>query len=124
MRLSVKCALLTLALAVSLPAMSAGLPNYYPAAFDRWGVIDALDLDNQMIVMNDIHIHVARDLQVHTPNTRFATADSLKRGMKIGFGTTGSRGLTGPVTEVWVLPASYTPPRSQPNETAGRNDRD
>jgi hypothetical protein len=117
MRLSIKYAVLALGLAASLPAMSGSLPDYYPAKFDRWGVIDALDLGNQIIVVNDAQIHVARDLQVHTLNTRFATARTLTRGMKIGFGTTGSRGLTGPVTEVWVLPVGYIPSRRDPEES-------
>lgn len=101
------------AMALSLPAISANLPEYYPAVFDRWGMIDQIDLDHQIIVVNDINIHVARDLQVHTVNTRFATAQTLKPGIKIGFGTTGSRATTGTVAEVWILPADYTPSQSE-----------
>lgn len=104
-----KLALLAGALALSLPAFAAGLPDYYPERFDRWGVIDQLDLDNHIVVINDVSIRVAPDLRVYTVNTRSATQQSLKPGMKIGFGTTGSRALSGAVAEVWVLPADYTP---------------
>lgn len=98
------------AMIASLPVLAANLPDYYPEQFDRWGVIDQLDLGNLVIVVNDQNIHVARNLQVHTLNTRFATGQSLQPGMKIGFGTSGSRALSGAVSEVWVLPADYTAP--------------
>lgn len=101
------------AMVISMPALSAKLPDYYPEVFDRWGVIDQIDMDKQTIVVNDLNIHTVRDLHVYMVNTRFATAQSLQPGMKIGFGTTGSRALSGTVTEVWVLPADYTPSRSE-----------
>lgn len=105
-----KLMLLAGALALGLPAFAAGLPDYYPQRFDRWGIIDQIDLDRQTIVINDVNVKVARDLRVYTVNTRFAARQSLKPGMKVGFGTTGSRALTGAVSELWILPADYTPP--------------
>jgi hypothetical protein len=120
-----KMMLLICALAVSLPAWSAKLPDYYPPAFDRWGVIDQLDLDNRIIVVNDKNIRVALDLKVYTVNTRFATSQSLQPGMVVGFGTSGSRAISGAVSEIWVLPADYTPARSNDGPAhERRKDRD
>lgn len=104
-----KYVLLACATASCLPALAANLPDYYPTAFDRWGVIDRVDLDNHILVVNDRSVHISRDLRVYTANTRFALARSLQPGMKIGFGTTGTRTAGGAVTEVWVLPGDYTP---------------
>ncbi|MBK8161883.1 MAG: hypothetical protein IPK65_01645 [Gammaproteobacteria bacterium] len=103
--------LLAGALFLCFPAFAASLPDYYPERFDRWGVIDQINLDKQIIVVNDVNVRVTRDLRIYTVNTRFATLQSLKPGMKIGFGTTGSRSLSGAVSEVWILPADYTPPQ-------------
>jgi len=120
-----KIMLLICAVAMSLPAFSAKLPDYYPAAFDRWGVIDQVDLDNRVIVVNDINIHVALDLKVHTVNTRFAIPRSLQPGMAVGFGTSGSRAISGAVSEIWVLPSDYTPSRSNDGQAhERRKDRD
>lgn len=107
-------------LVLSLPAFATDLPDYYPESFDRWGMINQVDLDNLVIVVNDINIHVTRDLRVNTPNTRFALGRSLQPGMKIGFGTSGSRAITGPVPEVWVLPADYAPPHNKAGPTHER----
>jgi hypothetical protein len=120
-----KLMLLICAMAMSLPAISAKLPEYYPEAFDRWGVIDQIDLDNRIIVVNDKNVRVALDLKVYTVNTRFATPRSLQPGMIVGFGTTGSRAITGAVSEIWVLPADYTPSRNSERPAhERRNDRD
>jgi hypothetical protein len=115
-----KLILLAGAVALSLPAIAAGLPDYYPERFDRWGVIDQLDLDNQIIVVNDVNIRVTRGLRIYTVNTRFASLQSLKPGMKVGFGTTGSRAINGAVSEVWVLPADYIPPQGDSSATNER----
>ncbi|MGE0372409.1 MAG: hypothetical protein AB7Q01_11040 [Gammaproteobacteria bacterium] len=106
-----KLILLAGALALCFPAFAASLPDYYPERFDRWGVIDQVNLDRQIIVINDVNVRVTRDLRVYTVNTRFAALQSLKPGMKVGFGTTGSRALSGAVSEVWILPSDYTPPQ-------------
>jgi hypothetical protein len=117
--------LLICAMGLSLPALSANLPDYYPPAFDRWGVVNQVDLDNRVIVVNDINIHVVFDLKVHTVNTRFATSQSLQPGMVVGFGTSGSRAISGAVSEIWVLPAAYTPARSNDGPAhERRNSRD
>lgn len=112
------------AMALSWPAFAAKLPDYYPTVFDRWGTIDYIDLGNRALVVNDRTVHITSDLQVHTMNTRFATGSTLHRGMKIGFGTTGGSGSAGSgVTEVWVLPADYSPPKDTDDSTQARENR-
>lgn len=112
------------AMTLSLPAFSARVPDYYPAVFDRWGTIDYIDLGNRALVVNDRTIHITPDLQVHTLNTRFATGSTLHKGMKIGFGTTGGGSPAGAVvTEVWVLPADYTPPQNTDDSTQAKENR-
>jgi len=117
-----KLMLMAAALALGSPAFAAGLPDYYPQRFDRWGIIDQVDLDNRILVINDVSVKIAHDLHVYTMNTRFAAPQALKRGMKVGFGTTGSRALTGAVSELWILPADYTPPPPG-TETPMENER-
>lgn len=119
---SLRLAILICSLALNLSAFAAGLPDYYPQRFDRWGIIDQVDLDSRILVINDVSVKIAHDLHVYTMNTRFAAPQSLKRGMKVGFGTTGSRALTGAVSELWILPADYTPPPPG-TETPMENER-
>lgn len=97
-------------LALSLPAAASALPGYYPEAFDRWGVISRVDVDSRTLVVDDSKVTLSLNLEVHTPATRFGTIRSLQPGMKVGFGTTGSRAARrGAVAEVWVLPEDYSP---------------
>lgn len=120
-----KLALLLCALVLAGPAAAAALPDYYPAQFDRTGVIDNVDLDNGAIAVDDVTVRIARDLRVYTPHTRFATARSLQPGMKIGFGTTGSRALGNAVSEIWVLPADFVSSRGAESPShERRKDRD
>lgn len=94
---------------LSLPALAETLPDYYPESFDRWGVINRIDTDNNVLVIDDSTVPFSTGLRVYTPTTRFGTVQSLQPGMRIGFGTSGSRAVGGTVSEVWVLPDDYTP---------------
>lgn len=97
---------------LSLPAAASDLPGYYPESFDRSGVINRIDVNNRVLVIDDSKVTLSLNLKVHTPTTRYGTIRSLEPGMKIGFGTSGSRAVRGgAVSEVWVLPADYTPGR-------------
>jgi hypothetical protein len=116
--------LMICAMTMSLSAFAAKLPDYYPAVFDRWGTIDYVDLGNHSLVVNDRTVHVASDLQVHTMNARFASGSTLHKGTKIGFGTTGGGSPAGAVvTEVWVLPADYTPSQNTGDSTQAKENR-
>lgn len=107
-------AALLLLLSLALPATAATLPEYYPESFDRSGVINRVDVDNRVIVIDDSKVQLSLNLKVYTPTTRFATIRSLKPGMRIGFGTTGSRAAhNSAVPELWVLPDDYTPKHMQ-----------
>ncbi len=114
-------ALLIYMLMLASPAFSASLPDYYPERFDRIGTLDDIDLDRRVMIINDVTIPIAIDLRVHNLNTRFSTARSLVPGMNVGFGTTGSRGLSGAVSDLWVLPADYVPP--PPDDDNSRHER-
>jgi len=89
------------------PAILAGsLPAYYPDHFDRWGVIDRLDLNTQEIIIDDVMMHFATGTKTHTLNTEFSMIQSLNKGMKVGVRfSSNNRGL---IEEIWVLPKSYS----------------
>lgn len=109
-RLYVLFAAVLYLLGPTLPAAASSLPAYYPESFDRWGVVNQVDSDNRTLVVSDIKVPLSLNLKVYTPTTRFGTIQSLQPGMKIGFGTTGSRAVrSGAVSELWVLPNDYTP---------------
>jgi len=86
--------------------LAGGLPDYYPEHFDRWGVIDRLDLNAQEIIIDDVMMHFAIGTKTHTLNTEFSMLQSLGKGMKVGVRfASRNRGL---IEEIWVLPQSYS----------------
>ncbi len=96
-----------IALMMALLVYSGGvqaeeLPKHYPESFQRFGGIDEIGKD--FIVINDMEFSLKSSTQVHTPHTRFSTLNTLKKGLLVGYATTGKRGATKEITEIWILP--------------------
>lgn len=94
-----------------------------PPAYDRVGVIHAVDQDEGSITVNDSLYEIAPTLQVHAapPTTPASQAwrddpqqkplDRLRPGMRIGFTVTGEgSGKRGAMSNIWLLSA---PPGSR-----------
>ena len=86
------------------------LPSYYPdEGFSRTGRVDAILVEEQRIIVNDIPYQLASNLVVHAPNSYSVPLASLRLGATIGFRTAGSR----QVAEIWILPRDYEPRRGR-----------
>jgi len=104
-KLIARTALLLCLLAPVALILSSGLPAYYPAHFTRTGIIDRVDLGQQVIVINDTLMHFSSQTRVHSLNTQFSLLNSLRKGMKVGLAfANNNRGL---IDEIWVLPKNY-----------------
>ena len=103
--------LLTGSLLCSIAFAAANLPNYYPANFRNWGVLERLDIEGGVAVINDIQMILSDNIQVHTLNSRFASLHALHSGLKVGVALTARDNGRPLVTDIWVLPDdySYTP---------------
>lgn len=97
--------------AISIRAMAAELPDYYPKSFEKTGTIDlAPTPNNTVIVISDSSLNLSPGLQVHTPMTKNGSINLLKSGQKIGFRVTGTGPTSkGSVAEIWILPPSKKP---------------
>lgn len=100
---------LALILGAGYAAASPGLPEYYPDYYDQIGTLNGINTQDKFIVINDMTNPIAIDLKVHTPTTRFGTLRSLRPGMRVGTTTIGETGQRRVVTDIWVLPADYSP---------------
>ncbi len=90
-------------LLVTMPTWADKLPDYYPDSFDRWGIVDLLDVNSKHIVINDTRMQLSPQTKVHSLNTRFSTVSTLRRGMKVGMDLAGNK----VINEIWILPRNY-----------------
>lgn len=87
-------------------ALAQDFPSYYPAdGFERVGVIDAVYLEEQRIVVGDVPYVLSDDLIVHSPQSYNASRAHLRPGRVIGFEPNGGEVLT----RIWLLPDNYNP---------------
>ena len=95
-------------IALTSAAWAGGLPDYYPSTFNKWGIIDRLDISRGEIVVNDTLMHISDNVKVHTTSTRFASVRALGKGAIIGviFSTTSS--VKRMIDEIWILPDDYS----------------
>lgn len=97
-----------------------GLPDHYPEAFTTWGRIEHIDLRAGTIVIADRPFRLSARLRVHTPGTRFGTAQTLREGMLAGV-SVSPRDREQLLDTIWILPQGYTPGlKAEPLPAANR----
>lgn len=98
-------ALIALILAMPVaPALSAGpaLPAYYPETYERIGVFNGINRNENFMVIGDVAVPLGSSPQVATPHTQFQTLRYLRPGMIVGIEARQDR--REPVTAIWVMP--------------------
>jgi len=82
----------------------AGTAATLPQSFDHVGTIDAVDLGTNTIVVGDVRLNLAPDLQVYGPRQEQMSAGSLAKGQQVGLQI--ARGGAGAKTvyEIWIIP--------------------
>jgi len=89
-------------------AAASGFPEYYPkSGFQRTGTLDAVQLDRQIIVVNDIAYSLSNNLIVHSMSSFSVPATRLSPGTTIGYSMSSSGRL---ITKIWLLPRDYRSP--------------
>lgn len=84
---------------------AAGLPAGLPQAFDWTGPIDAIQLSDDMIVINDRTFVLSRSTRLHGTSDR----SSLKKGTTVGV-TANMQDERKVIQDLWVLPDGYQEP--------------
>jgi len=78
--------------------------DYAKTGFQRTGTLDAVHLDQQTIVINDIAYSLSDNFVVHSKSTYSVPATRLVPGILIGYKMAGRSRL---ITEIWLLPPNY-----------------
>lgn len=86
--------------------MGAKLPSYYPGEFTYIGTIENFNLYTGEIVVRRDMMQLSASVKVNSPKTRYATKESLSKGMNIGY-SLAKKENTPTITEVWILPDDY-----------------
>ena len=73
------------------------LPRDYPAGFDGYGRIEALD--DYRAVIQDILIKLAPSVTFHTPTNMYSTAAEFKIGDMVGYLTNEA----GEIISLWLI---------------------
>ena len=103
--------LLVVAVMLASSLAYADFPNYYPKdGFQRTGILDAVQLDRQILVINDIPYNLANSFIVHSPSNYSVPATRLRGGTQIGYKLAAGGRL---ITEIWLLPNDYKSPRER-----------
>jgi len=84
-------------------AMAQQLPSYYPSNLERTGHVDAVLLEDEQIVVNDLSYRLSSNLVVHAPKIYSIPRSRLRAGQTIAFRVAGER----QIMEIWILPYSY-----------------
>lgn len=76
-----------------------GLPSYYPADFQKRGVLTKIRSQYHWEV-NGIQIRVSSNVLVHSLASNFSSLYYINQGMELGY----RKDSSGEITEVWELP--------------------
>ena len=72
------------------------------ADYERTGTVDAVYLEENRIVIDDVPYGLADYLRIYSPGSKTVPRARLRSGLKVGFNA--GRGRL--ISEIWVLPAN------------------
>lgn len=95
---------LLLGCALATTAIAQNYPAYYPKdGFGRAGQIDAVYLDDNRVVIDDVQFKLSTDVVVHSLSSYSVSKSVLSPGTKVAFKVGGDR----TITRFWLLPRDY-----------------
>ena len=99
-----RCLMIAALIAVASATFAQQLPSYYPSdGFERSGRIDAVMLDAQQVIVNDISYRLADNAVIHALNAYSVPRSRLRAGQTVGFRLAGER----QIMEIWLLPDGF-----------------
>lgn len=101
---------LLIVIAFASTAIAQRLPAHYPAdGFQRTGIIDAVIVEENRIVIGDISYRLSSDVAVHSLTAKDVSIARLRPGVHVGIRNGRSR----VITELWLLPLNYDASRNR-----------
>ena len=84
-------------------ASTSGLPAYYPANFQKTGIVREPPSSNRLII-SGLKYQITSSTKIHTLSNQFSSSWSLKNGEEVGFTFTSDAAKNRTISEIWVLP--------------------
>jgi hypothetical protein len=82
---------------------TSGLPEYYPANFQKTGIIRDVASDDTLVI-SGLKYRLTPDTKIHTTHNEFSTRWSLKTGEEVGFAFSTNAANQRTISEIWLLP--------------------
>lgn len=85
-------------------AFAQNLPSYYTEdGFQRTGRIDAVRLEERVVIINDIEFTLSESIVVHSLSNEKDSIGRLTSGKIVGY----RLGSNAEIAEIWLLPSYY-----------------
>lgn len=95
---------LLLGLALTTSTVARDYPAYYPKdGIGRAGEIDAVQLDENRVVIDDVLYKLSADVVVHSLSAYSVSKSRLQPGVKVAF----KAGQDRTITRFWLLPRDF-----------------
>lgn len=95
---------LVVAIVFGNAAIAQRLPSYYPSdGFQHTGVVDAIYLQEDRIVIGDTEFLLADSVVLHSLSYKSDSIARLRVGAYVGF----SAGADRVISELWLLPRNH-----------------
>jgi hypothetical protein len=82
---------------------TSGLPQYYPANYQKTGIIREVPGDD-MLIISGLKYQLTPDTKIHTTSNQFSSRWALKTGEEVGFSFTTDAANRRTIAEIWLLP--------------------
>ena len=95
---------LILGFALAANSSASDFPAYYPKeGIGRAGQIDAVHVDENRVVIDDVEYKLSDDVVVHSLSAYSVPKARLRAGLTVAFKVGADRAIT----KFWLLPAGY-----------------
>lgn len=98
------------AITIAGSAYAQSLPTYYPAdGFRRTGLVDAIYVDENRIVISDTQYQYSSAVVVHSMSSYRVAFGRVRPGVRVAY----KMGNGNKIVELWLLPINYEKSRSR-----------
>ena len=83
------------------------LPEFYPSTFENEGILQKVKDGGDTLVINATAYNIGDNAKVHALNNNFASINTLRKDMELGFIIKDAASKRKVITEIWILPNGY-----------------
>ncbi|MEJ2114542.1 MAG: hypothetical protein P8X88_00405 [Gammaproteobacteria bacterium] len=95
-------------LGITNPVWCRGaLPEFYPGSFENEGILQKIKNGGGTLIINATAYDIGGNAKVHALNNNFASVNTLRKDMELGFILNDAASKRKVITEIWILPKGY-----------------